>query len=159
MDKSSSSNLVHKVILGAVGLVVLCGLSFYGGLSYQKGKQPSPQVAQTNVANGGFGGRFGRGGGIGSVTAVSPSSITVNNTRTSTSKTYTINSSTTITNSGATATVADITTGSTVLVTPSSSDPTIASTIILNPSFGPGGGSLPGGSDSGASTDSQVYTN
>jgi len=142
MEKSkNSNNLVYKVFLGVIGLALLCGLSFYGGIHYQKGKQPTAtaQTATAGGAGGGFGGRFGgQRPNFGSVTAVSPTSITIQSSIDGSSKTFSIDSSTLITNSGQSATIADVQTGSNVVIRTSSSTSTTASAILINPSFGSG---------------------
>jgi hypothetical protein len=131
--------------LNPIGLIivalVVAGLSFYGGVAYQKGKHPSSAASAGAGLNGGrFGGRTGgQRPDIGQVTAVSPTSITVQNSRTGTSSTLSITSSTQITDNGQTVTVSDIQTGSTVLAVASTSDSSQAARIMVNPSFGGGG--------------------
>lgn len=71
---------------------------------------------------GGAGGLSGRRAGvIGTVTAVSSTSVTVKDQMQSTSSTYTITDTTTVTDNGATASVGDIAVGDTVLIRTSSS--------------------------------------
>ncbi|HVV26021.1 MAG TPA: hypothetical protein VHC21_03240 [Candidatus Saccharimonadales bacterium] len=150
------------ISLKSVGLVaaviVLCGLSFVGGRQYQKHHGSSANSSATAAGGGLAGGRFGGGvrreGGIGSVTAISSSSITVSDQRSGTSKTYSITSSTQITDNGSTVDYTDIKTGDTVLVTASSSSSTTAARILVNPSFG-GGMAAPGGSSGQSNTESQ----
>jgi hypothetical protein len=128
--------------IGLVALVVvLCALSFFSGTAYQKHHGGSPATAAgARGSGGGFSGAR-RSGGIGSVTAVSGSSITVDDQR-SGSKTYSISSSTQISDNGSTVDYTDIKTGDTVLVTTNGSTSTAATRILVNPSFGGGG---PGG--------------
>lgn len=128
----------------SIGLVVvvliLCGLSFYGGISYQKHHVKASAVSST-ASRTGLGGGFGgtrRSGGFGQVTAVSSTSITLTNQRTNASTTYSITSTTTITDNGQAVTTSDIQTGDTVLVTTSASSSTTATSILVNPSFGGG---------------------
>ncbi len=142
---------VSRTWLAIVAVVVLMALSFYGGTAYQKSKQPKSVAAAGNSAGpGGFGGR-GRFGGqrptIGQVTAISSTSITVQNTNTNASTTLSITSSTQITDNGQTVTTSDIQTGDTVLVSASTTDKTQAARILVNPGFGGGAG----GGSSGAS--------
>jgi hypothetical protein len=142
-------------------LVGLISALLFGGIGYELGHSANKAMPNTlpggQQAGGNFGGRrFGQGS-LGTVSAISSTSITVNDSRSGTAKTYTINSSTSIANNGASATVGDISDGTTVLVTPSTTDASIASRIMLNPSFG--GGNLPSSSSSGSSSDSQTYTN
>ena len=50
MDKSKKdSNLTYKLFLGIIGLVLLCGLSFYGGISTQS-VMPTGTPAQVQEA-------------------------------------------------------------------------------------------------------------
>jgi hypothetical protein len=122
-------------------VVVLCGLSFYSGQQYQKhhpktiiATGPSTRAFGPN----GFEGPRGRMGNIGQVTAVSDTSITVQNERSGDSTTYAVTTSTTISKDGSTATASDIKTGDTVLIEASSSDTKTATRILINPSFGGG---------------------
>jgi len=135
--------------------------SFFLGEHYGHSKQTTsvPTASNSQAAGGstngdGFaGGRgnFRSDGAHGSVTAISSTSITVMDTTSNTSKTYTITSSTQITDNGSTVTTSDIQTGDTVLVTSGSSATTTATRILVNPSFGGQDGS----SDSGAGSNSQ----
>jgi hypothetical protein len=134
-------------IIGIVVAVVLIIAGFFAGDSYGKNHAPKT-VATTTSATGttgtsGFGGRTGgtggfRGGAFGTVTAVSSSSITINNTRTGAATTYSITTSTTVTDSGSASTVSAIQVGDTVIVRPTATGSTVAATIMDNPSFGGG---------------------
>lgn len=140
---SASNSFLRNKIAVIAAIVVLCGLSFAGGAAYQKHQAKPAAQLQGDSSNRGFpGGGQGmrRGGSIGQVTAVSDTSITVNDQRTSSSKTFTINSSTSITDNGQTVAASDIKTGDTVLVMASSSDSSTATRILVNPSFGGGFG-------------------
>jgi hypothetical protein len=134
----------NKLIIGIVAVVVLCGLSFYGGIAYQKGKKTTSTATASGQANSpggrGFGGRMGLV--VGQVTAISPASISVNNSRTGVNTTLVITSSTTITNNGQTDTVSDIKVGDSVLARKDPSNASQASLIDINPSFG-GGAAAP----------------
>ncbi len=140
-----------KPILMIVVVLVIAGLSFFGGVQYQKGHQKT--TASSNSGQSGYTGGFGSGGGRfggqrptrGQVTAVSPTSITVQN-QSGTSTTLAITSSTTITDNGQTVTTTDISVGETVAVIANSSDSTQASRILVNPSFGGGASPSSGGS-------------
>ena len=37
--KKSNENLIYKLVLGVIGLLIVIGVSFYTGISYQKGHQ------------------------------------------------------------------------------------------------------------------------
>ncbi|MDB5182705.1 MAG: hypothetical protein JWO47_489 [Candidatus Saccharibacteria bacterium] len=147
--RNKNSNTGYKIILGVAGSAVVIGLSFLGGMQYQKGKTAkSITTVNGNVTlNGRRGGV--RNGTFGSVTTVSTTSITVNDTRTNTTKTLTIDSSTVVTNSGAAAAVSDIKVGDTVIVTASAADTTKAARILLNPAQG----GFQGGPGAGAPID------
>ncbi len=134
-------------IIAVVVLALVIGLGgFFAGVGYQKGKVTTVANASTTGqagqgaagAQGGFGGRAGRSmnGSLGTVTAVSSTSISVADQRSSTTKTYDISGDTTVSDNGATAAVTDITVGDTVLVSTGSSTSTAATRIMLNPSFG-----------------------
>ena len=137
------------VVLAVVGAVIIAAAGFFGGVAYQKHHgDTASSTAQSRFADGpgGFGQRR-MNGSLGSVTAVSDTSITVQDQRSGTSKTYTIDSSTSVTSNGAAATDSDIKIGDTVLISTSSSTSTTATRILLNPSFG-GGPAAGGGDDS-----------
>ena len=137
------SNFVKPIFI-VVAVLILSGLSFYGGIKYQKGHQS--KAAASTASQGspfGQGGSGGPGGGFsgqrptfGSVTAVSSSSITVNDQTSGSSKTFSITSATTITDNSQTVTASDISVGATVAVIADSSSSTQASRILVNPSAG-----------------------
>jgi hypothetical protein len=148
----------------AVVICVSLLFGFFGGIAYEKGKVKTTNIASTSNASGingqnrfGGPGGFRRGGGaIGAVTAVSDSSITVNNQRTGSDQTFKITSSTTILSNGNSATASDIKTGDTVLIRTSTSDTSTATSILINPSFGgaqPDNGGTPNQSNDNSSTD------
>lgn len=129
------------------GLIVLAVIASFIAGDYFGHNKGSTTVATANTqssgtGNFGSGGGYGGGGGFrnggsrGSVTAISSTSITVDDSRSGTSKTYTINSSTQISDNGSTVTTSDIQTGDTVFVMASSSTSTTATRILVNPSFG-----------------------
>lgn len=145
--KSTKTVAVPTRIIGfIVAAIVLLGLGFVGGMTYQKHNTKSPVTsASTAAARSGFGGSGGfsrRSGSFGQVTAISTTSITLNNERTGASTTYAITSSTTITDNGQTVATSDIQTGDTVVVMTSTTDTTTATSIVVNPSFG-GGATTP----------------
>ena len=141
--KSKSS--VPK-ILGLVAVVIVfLGLSFYGGVLYQKSHQPKTAAAITGGANqgafigrsgGAFGGQRRVSGTAGQVTAASAGSITVQNASSGNSSTFSIVSSTQITDSGQTVTASDIKTGDMVFVVADATNTSQAARIIVNPGFG-----------------------
>jgi hypothetical protein len=140
-----------KIIIAGLGALVVVILSFIAGMQFQKGKASKTVVnARGNVT---FNGRRGgqRNGVIGTVSAVSATSITVQDTRTQTAKTLSVDSTTTITNNGTTAAITDIKVGDTVIVTADTTDATKAARVVLNPQAGGGfgpGGAAPTSSDS-----------
>jgi hypothetical protein len=140
-----------------VVLLVLCGLSFLGGTAYQKAHAKAATVTNGNFGTAAGAGGFGRrAGAIGQVTAVSSTSITIDNQRTGASSTYTIDSSTAISDNGQTVTTSDIQNGATVVISTSGSGSTTATRILVNPSFG--GGSAGSSSSSSGSTPVQAQT-
>ncbi len=149
--QKTDNNMVYKAILAVVAVIVIGVGGFFIGINYQK-HHGSSTAASTSQAGGpgagrGFGGFGNRA--IGTVSAISSSSITISE-RSGGSKTYTINSSTVISDNGSTTSSADIKTGDTVFITLSSSSSTVATRILVNPSFGGFGGG--GGGNSGSST-------
>jgi hypothetical protein len=156
-----------KPVIGIVAVVLLMGLSFYGGVAYQKGHQPKAAATASTAAGGttrgsGFGGgrRFGgQRPTIGQVTAVSATSITVQDSNSGSSTTLSITSSTQITDNGQTVAASDITVGENVLIAASTSDKTQAARILVNPSFGGGGSSAQGSADNGSTSDGSTSTN
>ena len=151
MEKTKDHNLLPKLIISGLILLILCGLSFWGGISYQKGHTTNA-TAQGGTTAGAFGGRF-RGGArptIGTVSTVSSSSLVVQ-TQDGTTKTFTLTSTTEVTDNGASSSVSNIQSGDTVAVIVSTSNTNQATLVLLNPNFGGGFG---GGQPSGSSPDS-----
>jgi hypothetical protein len=140
--------LIVSMLLIAVGVG-----AFFGGISYQKGRQSNPvgveDVAQSGRASPGQPGDVNgpmSGGGpgvMGEVTAVSSSSISVKDTKTGSSSTYSITSSTKVLNNGQAATISDIKVGDSVIVVPNTSQSGVADQIMLAPAKG--GGNPPTG--------------
>jgi hypothetical protein len=143
-SNSSSKNSISKIFLGAIVLLIIVGGSFYGGTRYEKSHVSSSKAVSATSSTGGFGGGIGGSGyasrsaytSLGSVTAISSSSISVQDERSGTVKTYSITSSTVITDNGSTVTYSDIQNSDGVIVMASSSAPTTASRINVNPSYG-----------------------
>lgn len=137
--------IVATLVVGVVGGLV-------AGIQIGKGSTSSTVAGNSAIGDSQqMGGGFGmRGGTLGTVTAVSDASITVEDSRQSTTVTYTITDDTTVTDNGSTASVSDIAVGDTVMVqassnsssSSSSDDSTTqtATSIALNPSMqgGPG---------------------
>lgn len=154
----------RKPTTAALAVVVIGGVGFYGGMTYQKhhttasGNNASTQTANSQGfgGNGNFSGGSGGFGGsradrvIGQVTAISSTSITVQD-QSGSSTTLAITSSTTITDNGQTVAASDIQSGDTVFITEDSSNTSQASRIMVNPSFG----GAPSSSSSQSSTNAQ----
>lgn len=141
-------------------LIILPIAGFFTGTIYQKqtGNNSSATADTQNKfgANGRFGGML-RNRAIGTVKAISATSITVTSRLDNTDHTYTISSSTTYMNGTSTAQASDVQVGDTVFVTLDSSDNTKATQITVNPATmfrgSAGGSSTPDGStDSGNAT-------
>ncbi len=150
---SKPNNAAGTKMLASIVLVVIIAVAgFMAGVGYQKGhtKTTATTAASRFGALGGFASR--RLGGRGSVTAVSDTSITINDARTGGSKTYGITSSTIITDNGTTVAASDIKTGDEVFVTTGSSTSTAATRILVNPTQGGFGG--PGGQSTGSPSSS-----
>ncbi len=157
---SSSQNMMSYItpsttrLLTFLAVALLIAISgFAGGVQYQKSKSPSTKTAagqfDAGMGQGRFGGRRSLNGSVGAVTAVSDSSISIQDRRSGSIKTYSITSSTEITNAGVAASANDIVVGDNVIVTTASSASTTATRITLN--AGPSGMGGPGGA--GAATD------
>lgn len=150
-----NKSLANAILLVGVALIVGFGAGVAFESHHNRAVRTTLQGAQAGQY-GGFGGFGGRrlNSAIGSVTAISTTSISVNDQRSGTTKTYSITSSTTITKAGAAATTADIAVGDTVMVRASSSTSTTATTIIVDPQLGAGQSTAP----STSSTDPNAVT-
>ncbi len=134
-----------KYIAGALTVVLVGTGGFFAGTHYAKTTSANTRGgmgSQNGMANG----SMEQMGNIGTVTAVSSTSITVsvmqggpgrqgNSSSTDSTKTYTINSATSITDNGEAAAVSDIATGDRVIIEESDTDSSIAASISLNPSM------------------------
>jgi hypothetical protein len=158
----------------AVGLLVVAvGVgSFFGGIAVGDDDHPKQVVVggtgqgsqggmdgQTMPTPGGTsGGEMpGRMGAMGEVTAISASSISIEDLRSGKTSTFRIDDSTEIIANRDTAKASDIEVGDNVMVVPSDSDETVAAQIMINPAMGGpggGGGTPPGGTTSPKSSDS-----
>ena len=138
-----------KPLVGFLLFAAIAGASFYVGMSYQKGRQPTVNSANDGQAGqsvpGQQGAVYGPMGGnaqgaMGKVTAISSSSISVEDASTSSATTYSITSSTTITYNGQSASTSDIAVGDSVLVVTNTSQSSKAAQIMLSPQVGGGYG-------------------
>ena len=136
----SPHNFGSKLFLGILTLLIVSGLSFWAGSSYQKSQNTlavgSNNSSITSTSSGSVpsrSGNFSRSkyGGLGSITAVSATSITTQNLRTGTTTTYSITSSTVITRAGESVSASALQVGTTVIITASSSAPTTASQVTV----------------------------
>lgn len=136
---NGSRVLTRGAVIGiAAAVAVATGVvGFVGGLQFQKGS--SSAVVNQEDRFGGQGTPGMRGGSFGEVTAISDDSITISvvqggpnsSSSGSSTKTFTINSSTKITTDGSTGSVSDISTGDTVAITADSTDSSIAASIRI----------------------------
>lgn len=134
MDNTKPKEINYKILGVTIVFVLGCGLSYYAGLHTQKNEN------KTSSKNQGFTQRQGGPMGgqrptMGTVTAVSSSSITVKSSMDSSVSTLGITSSTTVTDNGESAKISDIEVGDSVMVQTGSSDTKTATKIMLNPSM------------------------
>lgn len=131
-------------LLVIIVLVIVAVAAFFSGVVYEKsGTKKTSTTARDSVV-----GTFGRYNSVhngqrpifGPVTAVSATSISVQNERSGTTATLVITSSTVITNNGSTVSASSISVGDTVIVRASTTNTNQASTITVNPNFGSGTG-------------------
>jgi hypothetical protein len=131
--KNTSNDQNNKKILWGVAAVAYTLVVFFIGVSFQKGQSKTIAASTTNTQGGGFGG--GRGGFanrlFGTVTAVSPTSITVQNARTGGSTTVTITSSTTVSANQQTVSISSIAVGNTVMIALNPSNTSAANSISI----------------------------
>jgi hypothetical protein len=163
--KSSTSSRGRTIVLPRTFIMclvlVIVGLAcFYGGMTYEKHHYKPLTSATTASSSGSInsnglnsGNQQFQGGSrtVGQVTAVSPTSITVNNSRTGTSSTLAITSSTLITDNGQSATASDIQVGQTVFIREDPNNTSDAASILISPNFG--GGNLSPPTSSGSVTE------
>jgi hypothetical protein len=149
--KTVSVSFNGQRVIKVLAVILLVVVAFWLGILYgDHHTKDSLATGSSSTTTGGGNGFSRGGGGLGTVSAVSSTSITVASQRSGTSNTYAITSSTKITDAGQSATVSSIATGDRVIVTPSSSNSSDASQILVNPSFGGFGGG--DSSTSGSST-------
>jgi hypothetical protein len=146
--QSNKALFIGLLVIALVAIATAGG--FASGVHYQKGRTPAASVAGANTdgpqffqngngPNGAMSGSLGNDT-IGTVSAISASSITVQDQHTGASKTYAITSATQIVKDGTTAAYSDITTNSTVLLTADSKNTGNALHITVDPSLGHMGG-------------------
>ncbi len=125
---------MYKKMAVVAALIILPIAGFFTGMAYQRQTNAASGAAITQ--SGTRGGRFGgmmHNRGIGTVKAISATSITITERFNNTDKTYTLTSSTAYTNGTAAASASDVKTGSTVMLTLDPSDTTKVTTVTLNP--------------------------
>jgi hypothetical protein len=152
---------ISKLPLQAILVILFVAfIAFWLGTVYQKHHQPTTSLAssQRMAGTGGFSGRFSGGMRgdrvIGTVTAISSTSISVSSRMSSSKVTLSINSSTKISDNGQAISPSSIQSGNTVFITKSSSSSTSAAAILVNPSFGNSSRQSFQGSSTGSSTSS-----
>jgi len=142
-SRTAKSNSTAIKAIGITGIVLVSlAFGFFGGMAYQKNQKTTlTQSGYGMISTGGGplgagsgGGMMRRGGTVGTVSAVSSSTISVQNIRTGVTSTLSIDATTVITNNGVAATANDIKVGDTVIITTSTTDTKKASRIIVNPS-------------------------
>lgn len=143
----SNSGLFAKVGAGLLVVLIIAVLSFVGGMQYQKGKKTA-STDQTASGQGFSNLQGGPAGGgrmnivLGQVTAISSTSISVQDSRSNSTTTLDITSDTKVTDNGQAASLSSIKVGDNVVVRPNSSNSKQADQIILNPRV-PSGGAAP----------------
>ncbi len=157
MEAKSKNTNLSKFFLILIGLIIVAGLSFYGGVSYENNHKTNSTAAAASTTGLGRGGRFGGSNRVtGQVTAVSATSISVQNTSTNATTTLAITSSTQISDNGQTVTYSDIQVGSAVFVSENTTNTSQAARILVNPSFGGGAGGGTAPSAGGTSAPSTI---
>lgn len=157
----------RKFIIPTIIAVLIFVVGFFGGIEYQKNQtsvktQANDAPSQNDGPGGGFqvgpggGGRMNMRGGIGEVTAISESSISVKDSFNDSTTTYDISDNTTITKDGKNIDTSGIQVGDRAIVQASSSNSKQAARIIINPTM-PGNGQGPAGQTQ--TTDPNIQTN
>lgn len=146
--RDTSNPAWAKIALITVAGIFGLGLSFLGGVQFQKSKNTTnTALGVQNMESGQRGlSQFGGGqmgamnggirrmGNLGEVTAVSDTALSFKG-RGGGTTTFTLNSNTKVTSNDATVSISDIKVGDTVMVTADSSDTTIAASITINPTM------------------------
>lgn len=165
LSNQSKNQLLSKFLPTAILVIIFAVAGFFGGVFYQKNKAKSAN--SNNLGNqfnqnsgpGGMGaGMNGQRPNMGTVTAISSSSITIKDSRSNSEKTYTITSSTKVSDNGDTASVDDVKVDDEVMIMADSSESSEAAQIMLNPEQGGGFGPR-SDDDSSSSSDSNTILN
>ncbi len=133
--------LSKRHVIAVLVIVLVSVFSFVLGVQYERNHRKIQGQIQampglyTNRFDGEFGARAGHPkhrGVFGQVTAVSGSSITIKNTRTNSTATYSISTNTTFSDGGQTSSIAAIKVGDNVLIVPNPSDTKEAESVMRN---------------------------
>lgn len=143
-EPTSAAPKQRQYLLYGGILTIACCISFVAGMWLQSSRDDNATTRTGMMGEFDSGDQVGpgmgagrmRGGSFGTVTAISESSISIEDQRQGTVVTYAITSDTSITDSGTAAAISDITDGDTVMVVPDSDDSSTAAAINLG---GPGG--------------------
>lgn len=152
--KSNKTVSLPTNVIMIAALILVSGISFYGGAIYQKNTASNDRTSAMAMdeRTGGMSGQGGMGmmgqrmGGMGTVTAVSDDSITVSlrsfgpggESGTTSTKTYSISSETEVSIDGESAKVSDIQKGDVVMVRTADRTSTEATQIVVNTSSASG---------------------
>lgn len=142
-----SSRHLSIVAIAAISLVVLGGV---GVSAYHLGRHDEPRTPghmgvgmhEMGEPRGGMRSEAGKrghmhGGMVGTVTATSATSLTIEDSRTNTTRVYTVTNDTTVTKDGAKMAIGDVKKGATIAVHSSRDTPTNAAAIIIDPAMPP----------------------
>lgn len=149
--KTNFGNKNTNKVMWGVAAAAYTLIVFFIGVAFEKNHNKSSSLSainsNTGVANG-FGGRQGRFANrlFGTVIAVTPNSITVQNSRSGTSSTILITSSTAITANQQTTSISSIAVGKTVLIAlnPANTSDATSINVVTPPSTSPTSGSSTG---------------
>ena len=131
MSRSTSLTTVRKLgMSAAIATGLVAGGVGVASAASSNATQPAQHGSMPD-GRGGPRGHFGHGGDEGTVTSVSPTSVTIS-TLGGSSSTFTITSSTVVHKDHATASISDLKSGDTVRIEPSSSSSTTAASIGID---------------------------
>lgn len=131
--KSSTFTVDNKQVVIVLVVIALMVASFFLGEAVKGHNKNRSTNGYSFNGFGGQGGYSNANRAFGAVSAISPTSISVDDSRTGTVKTFNITSTTSITNNGASVDVSTITTGTNVVISGDSSNNAVR--IIVNPNF------------------------